>query len=977
MGNTASSPPKKSSKRSSKSRDRKRESEEAENVATRAQKVVGESVQNLSENLQSSIKKLEEEDHPAAQFLDSVCGGYLDPRGAGSRTESFYSDYDDETISEVDDETTATDYRDRRSRRSRRRDEPSVGESASYGESDLDSEDVRRKKAPSNMTSESYESEESSRKHGVVNQVAEISANSTAIQPLASSFAKRCYFTKAGIGKTTQHYEGLTLTGNVVLMLAAAMKLKGCPTICDEDLRRVEQTYPNQFSRLPDELLLSSGWRRISKYCHFSNKPIPDGVPFFHSKQRLHPSGGFYFLLAAAVGMVRPIDVEPLTRDTLVLLETDYPTTCDSAPRILIQDPNQWTLVDKFCFFSGGPINTEEDVYYQADFDGNPIFMLAFLSPSLSPEELYKLDQDTDEPGLKTCAAVEEVESVYDLTERDFDDLRLYHLGPCRALPPFVLEPASWMKVLPPHFLAARQTAMMRAQEFERQSGMSPQMGAPHSHQFAPHSHMATSRAHFGAPPPHQMAHVPHQQPPGSHYGAGSMPAFHEHPHMPAPPLQSLPAYSYPPTGQASPPMVPPNGPENGSEDVPEDEEEPDDAMDLPEDEPPSLSKRPSSEPAKTFLSGEPTGTYSSDLQSGSNLVYSDTDNHGESYEETDYSSAPTKSESRDSYGRDVREGNYYSTSQSESVLSPGGPYEDQHHPAYQFGKTVDPEQHHVPPVPPHHGYSQSGESHQEGHSTYDSWEQHAELNEGPGYQDEQYALHRAEEAQHFLLPGGRQGVQFGYPGENSESYQRQQQQDPSFESYPEEADENTRDRSDLPPVSPRSQQGSEQFSHTSNAMRGAQELLKRNRQKRLEMASRRNDGVGVRPPNNTLEVATRPKDLVQEKEKDVVSPQSETTWESSSEVSGTSSAWTDGSTNAERSSRRALILQMAKARMKKNTTPKPADTKPVNAVIVEDEEEKKLDSAGEDDVAISVGMTRTNSLNESGTDIDISQDLD
>ena len=102
-------------------------------------------------------------------------------------------------------------------------------------------------------------------------------------KPLASSFAKRCYFTKSGIGKSTQHYEGLTLTGNVVLMLAAAMKLKGCPTICDEDLRRVEQTYPNQFSRLPDELLLSSGWRRISKYCHFSHKPIPDGIPFFRT----------------------------------------------------------------------------------------------------------------------------------------------------------------------------------------------------------------------------------------------------------------------------------------------------------------------------------------------------------------------------------------------------------------------------------------------------------------------------------------------------------------------------------------------------------------------------------------------------------------------------------------------------------------------------------------------------------------------
>jgi hypothetical protein len=129
--------------------------------------------------------------------------------------------------------------------------------------------------------------------------------------------------------------------------------------------------------------------------------------------------------------MVRPIDVEPLNRDTLVLLETDYPTQCDAAPGVLVQDPDAWTLVDKFCFFSGGPINTDEDVYYRADFDGNPIYMLAFLSPSLTPSELYKLDDD--EP-LASIAAVEEVESVYDLTERDFDDLKLYHLGPCRAL---------------------------------------------------------------------------------------------------------------------------------------------------------------------------------------------------------------------------------------------------------------------------------------------------------------------------------------------------------------------------------------------------------------------------------------------------------------------------------------------------------------------------------------------------------------
>lgn len=107
-------------------------------------------------------------------------------------------------------------------------------------------------------------------------------------QPMASSFAKRCFFTKSRISDRTQHYEGLTRTGNVILMLASAMKLKCCPTICDEDLRRVEKTYPHQFSQLPDELLLSCGWRRTSKYCYFSNKPIPDGIPFFRTYLIFH-----------------------------------------------------------------------------------------------------------------------------------------------------------------------------------------------------------------------------------------------------------------------------------------------------------------------------------------------------------------------------------------------------------------------------------------------------------------------------------------------------------------------------------------------------------------------------------------------------------------------------------------------------------------------------------------------------------------
>jgi hypothetical protein len=415
--------------------------------------MVGDSYRDLQQNIQSGIKRLEEQDHPAAQLLDTICSPYLETKG------SFYSSDNDDSHTVSEDETTATDTYHAPRKSSRKKDQgkgsnkfddrSTVGSESYLSNSDYESVEVVNPKSHQRSGKAAVKESTDDESNSEAN-VLTIHHNSKK-QPLASSFAKRCFFTKAGIGGQTQHYE---------------------------DLRRVEQTYPNQFSRLPDELLLSSGWRRISKYCHFSNKPIPDGVPFFRtfmglqarrqwffinlvldvswhvafsshplcsvfvitslsrlvadSKQRIHPSGGYYFLLAAAVGMVRPIDVEPLTRDTLVLLETDYPTACDSAPPILIQDPNQWTLVDKFCFFSGGPINQEEDVYYQADFDGNPIYMLAFLSPSLTPMELYKLDSE-HEP-LTTMAAVQEVESVYDLTERDFDDLKLYHLGPCRAL---------------------------------------------------------------------------------------------------------------------------------------------------------------------------------------------------------------------------------------------------------------------------------------------------------------------------------------------------------------------------------------------------------------------------------------------------------------------------------------------------------------------------------------------------------------
>ena len=100
--------------------------------------------------------------------------------------------------------------------------------------------------------------------------------------------------------------------------------------------------------------------------------------------------------------MIRPIDVEPLTKDTLVLLETDFPNQCDATPNVLITDPAQWVLVNKFCFFSGLPI-AEGEMHYKvresiADRYGEEI--------NLSHEVMEAVNGDSAEilrlPNLKT-----------------------------------------------------------------------------------------------------------------------------------------------------------------------------------------------------------------------------------------------------------------------------------------------------------------------------------------------------------------------------------------------------------------------------------------------------------------------------------------------------------------------------------------------------------------------------------------------
>lgn len=132
-----------------------------------------------------------------------------------------------------------------------------------------------------------------------------------------------------------------------------------------------------------------------------------------------------------------------------------------------------------------------------------------------------------------------------------------------------------------------------------------------------------------------------------------------------------------------------------------------------------------------------------------------------------------------------------------------------------------------------------------------------------------------------------------------------------------------------LPPRSP-SVSGTE-FSQSS-AMKGAQALLRRNRERRIEMQQERQRQL--------------------EQPASWETPRSEVsggTWGSevsSGGVSGASSSWTEGSESENKSSRRQLILQMAKARMKSHQTKlTQEDTTPTDDMTNDEEKKEATDN--------------------------------
>jgi hypothetical protein len=456
--------------------------------------------------------------------------------------------------------------------------------------------------------------------------------------------------------------------------------------------------------------------------------------------------------------------------------------------------------------------------------------------------------------------------------------------------PQYILQPQAWTKVLPPHFLTARQAALMVAHDFENLHGLGgpgPMHMVSRSQHHSPQQQylsVGSERDRFTGPGVLQEDYHSHQQqrPQQGYY---DQQAYYGNPYQQQHGPSSIPdTKEFQREMEEEGAFIDPNVPIDeaianhaASLNRPAGQVPLSHKMDPPEDEPPSLSKRPAPGPSAAAAGYQ----FQSNQSKGSQYSISSGDPSNTNYlTEGEYYSSPEKAVD-ERYYESTDNGKYYAPSQEEDVLDEA------------FSPDLE------------------------------------EFEEDFEEDDEDDEFLSPDMADEFLSPDNSGDVDDDQMHGGNDNHNLQ---------YP-----TTFDR---PPVSPRSPHDGSEYSQSS-AMKGAQEMLRRNRQRRLETARRlreehqqhhddgeQHHGDGVEDEEYT------DKDLV------VTESESAATWDSGSEVTSVvsgSSVWTDNSNNPDRSSRRALILQMAKARMKSNKVPG-EDAIQEESYCDDNEEEKKND---------------------------------
>ena len=412
--------------------------------------------------------------------------------------------------------------------------------------------------------------------------------------------------------------------------------------------------------------------------------------------------------------------------------------------------------------------------------------------------------------------------------------------------------------------------------------------------------------------------------------------------------------------------------------------------MDPPEDQPPSLSKRgggaggggySGSQSLSSADDPSQRSAFEGDSlnQDGSALMSTASSYHGGGG-----SFSPRGRRGAQPEYNDGDEDLYYNSPGDHAAPSEGfSPHQQQQYPSEQYSAGPDPDDEYQRHPQEHEDYDLQPDDEYDRKERYQKQQQKQQQQQQQPddefepsdefYSDENMARQPSEGPYYSnndaFSPGSK--AEFSLPAvSQSGTISRTQFTTGSLELSPD----NTREmespggspgRSDhwqLPPTSPRNGAG-ESYS-PSSATRGAQELLRRNRQRRLELSRQARKSPGRAAAGGHLSPGTASASSVEtfnllggmeeDPTVDVMSPRETPTWESGSNagssVTAGSSVWTDNDTVPDRSSRRALILQMAKARMK-STKQQPEEQEETLPIAVNDEKKDNQDTLSSDGI--------------------------
>lgn len=574
------------------------------------------------------------------------------------------------------------------------------------------------------------------------------------------------------------------------------------------------------------------------------------------------------------------------------------------------------------------------------------------------------------------------------------------HADPFRldCRPQYILQPTAWTKVLPPHFLEARQTALQRAEEFEMATngGVGMQQGSPMQPVQNARSSVGAMRqipdngTNFAHPPDgmtspeamDQHQHAMQMQQMGMQDGAAMMmqQQLQQHPgqyqQQEAPMDEGMAA----PTGQMQMEDQPPslshgeNHPDNQAY-YPSNQQGMMNGMNSHQD--PQMQPNMNEYPSMEYnYGGQSNGYQDHQLQMGYDQQHAGQQMGGYHPDQQGMNGYGNMDPGMNMSGYDdpaspnYGQGQFSPAQYSESQYDDGQQYQHQNMQGMVYDQ--DPTMHQDPNS---QYYDQHGMAMPNDQYYVDS----EQMPNDQGYGEQPYSPDENGEGYFSPEHGDQMNMQ---PDDEADPNPISPQTQDSSMPYNYSADATEEPDPSVGPISPNNESEvnpKSEFSVQSQAMKGARELLKRNRQKRLEMVARQANSDPAAEPRDGPGVQDFGPGV-----QDFASPKSEAsaaTWESGSEVtesvlSGTSSAWTESSDAPGRSSRRALILQMAKARMKgnKGSGSSVAGDTPRSEIMGTysiTEEEKKLDGSMEED------KEGDPIIEDNATDIDIAGDLD